>query len=50
MVPFLQVKFSVDSSPGGSFCCNYATWTFYGNYLSDNFCYNYAGFEVLFQL
>ena len=48
--PFLQVKVSVVSSAGGSFCWNYATDTFYSNYAGANICCNYAGFEVLLQL
>ena len=42
--PFLQVKVSVVSSAGGSFCWNYATDTFYSNYAGANICCNYAGF------
>ena len=47
LAPFLQVKVSVVNSAGGSFCWNYATDTFYGNYTGDNICCIYAGFEVV---
>ena len=32
---------------GGSFSWNYGTETFYGNYVGDNNCCIYAGFEVV---
>ena len=35
----------VVNSAGGSFCWNYTTDTFYGNYTGDNVCCIYAGFE-----
>ena len=35
LAPFLQVKVSVVNSAGSSFCWNYATDTFYGNYPCD---------------
>ena len=41
------MKVSVVNSAGVSFCCNYATDTFYGNYASNNVCCIFAGFEVL---
>ena len=44
----MQVKISVVNSAGGSFCWNYATDTFYGNYAGGNVCRIYAGFEVVF--
>ena len=47
LAPFLQVKVSVVNSAGGSFCQNYATDTFYGNYVRDNVCCIYEGFEVV---
>ena len=39
LAPFLQVKVSVVNSAGESFCWNYATDTFYGNYAGDNVCF-----------
>ena len=36
---------SVVNSVGGSFCCYYATGTFYGNYASDNLRFTLAGFK-----
>ena len=50
IVTFLQVKVSVVNSVGGSFCWNYATDTFYGNYASDNVCCIFAGFEVVLSV
>ena len=41
------MKVSVVNSAGDSFCWNYATDTFYGNYTSDNVCCIFAGFEVV---
>ena len=46
LAPFLQIKVSVVNPAGGSFCWNYATDTFYGNYAGDVCCI-YAGFEVV---
>ena len=46
-MPFLQVKVSVVNSAGNSFCWNYATDTFNGNYACDKICCIYAGFEVV---
>ena len=40
------MKVSVVNSPGGSFCWNYATDTFYGNYAGDACCI-YADFEAV---
>ena len=34
--PFLKVKASIVNSAGGSFCWNYETGTFYGNYAGAN--------------
>ena len=45
--PFLEVKFSVVNSTGGSFWWNYATDTCYDNYAGDNICCIYAGLEVV---
>ena len=39
------MKVSVVNSAGGSFCWNYATDTFYGNYAGV--CCIYAGFEMV---
>ena len=50
LATFLQLKVSVVSSEGGSFCCNYATDTFYGNYASDNICCIVAVFEVVLSV
>ena len=41
------MKVSVVNFTGGSFCLNYATDTFYGNYACDNMRCIYAGFQVL---
>ena len=41
------MKVSVVNSTGRSFCWNYATDRFYGNYAVDNICCIYAGFEVV---
>ena len=41
------MEVSVVNSAGGSFCWNYATDTFYGNYASDNVCCIFVGFEVV---
>ena len=38
---------SAVNSACGSFCWNYATDTFYGNYAGGNVCWIHAGFEVL---
>ena len=35
---------------GGSFSWNYGTETFYGNYVGDNNCCIYAGFEVVLSV
>ena len=43
------MKVSVVNSPGGSFCWNYATDTFYGNYAGDVCCI-YADFEAVFSV
>ena len=45
LAPFLQIKVSAVNSAGGSFCWNYATDTFYGNYAGENVCCIYAGFN-----
>ena len=47
MAPFLQEKVSIVNSTGGSFCCNYVTDTFYGNYAGDNVSCIYSGFAVV---
>ena len=45
------MKVSVVNSAGVNFCCNYATDPFiYGNYVSDNVCCIFAGFEVLLSV
>ena len=41
------MKVSVVNSAGDSFCWDYATHTFYGNYASDKVCCIFAGFEVV---
>ena len=41
------MKDSVVDSAGGSFCWNYATDAFDGNYAGDNISCFYAGFEVV---
>ena len=43
------MKVSVVNSGGESFCWNYATDTFYGNYEGDNICI-YASFEVILSV
>ena len=44
------MKVSVVNSAGDSFCWNYETDTFYGNYAGDNVCCIYAGFEVVLSV
>ena len=44
------MKVSVVNSAGDSFCWNYATDTFYGNYVSDNVCCIFAGFEEVLSV
>ena len=44
------MKVTVVNSAGGSFCWNYATDTFYNNYVSDNTCGIDAGFEVVLSV
>ena len=43
------MKVSVVNSAGGSFCWNYATDTFYGNYAGDACCI-YADFEAVLSV
>ena len=44
------MKVSVVNSAGCSFCWNYATDTFYGNYAGDKTSCIYAGFEVVLSV
>ena len=44
------MKVSVVNSAGSSFCWNYATDTFHGNYVGENACCIYASFEVVLSV
>ena len=44
------MKVSVVHSAGGNSCWNYATDTFYGNYVRDNVCCIHAGFELVLSV
>ena len=44
------MKVSVVNSAGGSFCWNYVTDTFYGNYARENACGIFVGFEVVLSV
>ena len=44
------MKVSVVNSAGSTFCWNYATDTFHGNYVGENLCCIYATFEVVLSV